>query len=109
MFMFGTVRLIRSTRFLFVIFDTFCSSCTKVPTHELDSLPHVTLTTITHWDPSQASYHLHEMEEEKEVNQEAVRASVVAMYEKAWRVAASIFSKSDWLLRVVSSTRLIGF
>ena len=63
----------------------------------LDSLPHVTLTANTPWDPSQAFFHMHEMEEEEEVDQEAVRASVVAMYEKARRVAASVFSESDRL------------
>ena len=84
---------------------TFCSFSTRVPTpEELESLPRVTLTANTPWDPSQASYHLHETEEEDEVDQEAVRASVAAMYEKARRVAASLFSESDRLLRVVSST-----
>ena len=45
---------------------TFCSFATRVPTpKELDSLPHVTLTANTPWDPSQAFFHMHEMEEEK--------------------------------------------
>ena len=84
---------------------TFCSFATRVPTpKELDSLPHVTLTANTPWDPSQAFFHMHEMEEEEEVDQEAVRASVVAMYKKVRRVAASVFSESDRLLRVVSFT-----
>lgn len=79
---------------------------------ELDSLPHVTLTTNTPWDQSQASYHLHEMEEEKEVNQEAVRASAVAMYEKARRVAICcgfVWKRlhGRWLLQYFPS--LIGF
>ena len=98
------------------IYDPQLSSCillemvgtsfsTRVPTpKELDSLPHVTLTANTPWDPSQAFFHLHEMEEEEEVDQEVVRVSVVAMYERARRVAASVFSESDRLLRVVSST-----
>ena len=84
---------------------TFCSFSTRVPTpEELDSLPRVTLTANQPWDPSQASFQVHEMEEEEEVDQEAVRASVAAAYQKARRIAASSFSESDRLLRVVSST-----
>ena len=68
------------------------------------------LSRLIHlWYPSQAFFHLHEMEEEEEVDQEVVRASVVAMYEKARQVAASMFSESDRLLRVVSSTLLENF
>ena len=74
------------------------SFSTRVPTpKELDSLPHVTLTANTPWDQSQAFFHLHEMEEEEEVDQEVVRVSVLAMYERARRVAASVFSESDKL------------
>ena len=43
------------------------------------------------------------------MDQEAVRAFVVAMYEQARRVAASVFSESDRLLRVVSSTLTENF
>ena len=84
---------------------TFCSFSTRVPTQEeLDSLPRVSLTSDATWDPSQATFQLQETEEEEEVDQEAVRSSVVATYKKARQVAASMFSESDRLLRVVSST-----
>ena len=84
---------------------TFCSFSTRVPTQEeLDSLPQVSLTADTQWNPSQATFQLQVTEEEEEVDQEAVRSSVVATYEKARQVAASMFSESDRLLRVVSST-----
>ena len=49
----------------------------------------------TTWNPSHATFQLQETEEEEEVDQEAVRSSVVAMYEKAQQVAASMFSESD--------------
>eukprot|EP00816_Leptocylindrus_hargravesii_P007373 CAMPEP_0196805878 /NCGR_PEP_ID=MMETSP1362-20130617/5733_1 /TAXON_ID=163516 /ORGANISM="Leptocylindrus danicus, Strain CCMP1856" /LENGTH=84 /DNA_ID=CAMNT_0042179069 /DNA_START=98 /DNA_END=352 /DNA_ORIENTATION=- len=61
------------------------------------------LVADTPWDPSLATFQLQDMEEE-ELNQEAARSSVLATYEKAQMVAASMFSESVWLMRVVSAT-----
>ena len=82
---------------------TFCSFASRVPTQdELDSLPHISLTDTTPWDPSHASFTLHETEEEEDTEGGQV-ASVMSKYNEAQRVAAIQFSALDRLLRLILS------
>ena len=82
---------------------TFCSFASRVPTDdELTSLPHIAITDTSRWDPSQASFNLHETEEEDE-DQGVLQSSVASAYSKVRRVAAMKYSESDRMLRQISS------